>query len=241
MKKVVFSLPALCAVVCLFVGLSAVQADETCPKNPPKTCPKLCPAVDLLKGKSIDDFEFFLADGAKKADVFSICKEGVLSVKGKPFGWLGTKKLYKNFQLTVEFRYPDKNNAINSGIFLRVNGESTMFLPKCVEVQLAPKSLADLYGFWDMKIAGTPERFSVNENHKMTKVLRSVKQFRNVCKKDLTQWQKVEITCFEDMLLVKVNGQVANWGFGFENVEGRIAFQSEGAPVEFRNAFVTEL
>lgn len=230
----------LIALLAIFVfSVSSLLANDgtACPLADGKTCT----GTDLFKGKTIEDFDFFLDDGSKKEEVFSICAEGVLSVKGKPFGWIGTKKLYKNFKMSVEFRYPDKENFINSGIFLRVNGEPTMFLPRCIEVQLAPKSMGDLYTFWDMQLTGSPERSAVNAEHKLTKVLRSVKQFRNTKKDDLTQWHQAEIVCFEDMLLIKINGQIVNWANGVENIPGRIAFQSEGAPIDFKNAMVVEL
>ncbi len=36
-------------------------------------------------------------------------------------------------------------------------------------------------------------------------------------------------------MLLKVNGEVVNEGTGAEEVAGKIALQSEGAPIEFRN------
>ncbi|MDD3588235.1 MAG: DUF1080 domain-containing protein [Thermoguttaceae bacterium] len=191
--------------------------------------------IELLKGASLDDFEFFLDEGAKKTDVYHLDADGVLKVAGKPFGWLGTKKLYRNFEVCGQFRYPDKTNMVNSGLFLRVCKSTSTFLPKCVEVQLAPASLGDLYGFWDMKITGAPDRSRLVENHKTVEVLRGVKHFRNGKNDDMTQWNDVHVVCFEDLIVVRMNGKIVNWATGLENVPGRIAFQSEGAPVEFRN------
>lgn len=218
--------------VVLIASTNAVAQNQATPSG--KT-------IELLKNATLDDFDFFLADGAKKSDVFTLGADGILKVAGEPFGWLGTKKLYRNFEISGEFRYPDKENSINSGLFLRVCKSTPNFLPKCVEVQLAPPSLGDLYGFWDMKLAGAAERSRFVENHKVVQVLRGVKHFRNGKKDDMTQWNQVHVVCFEDMIVVRMNGMIVNWATGVENVPGRIAFQSEGAPVEFRNFTVTSL
>ncbi|MDO4587238.1 MAG: DUF1080 domain-containing protein [Planctomycetia bacterium] len=216
----------VCFLVLLFVfGTQGVYASDPSGSEP----------LDLLNEKSLDDFDYFLSDGAAKSDVFSLNQDGILSVKGNPFGWLGTKKEYTNFILNVEYRYPDSANAVNSGLFLRVNGESVMFLPKCVEVQLAPNSMGDLYGFWDMKLGGNTERCKVTENHSLVKTLRAVQRFHNANHEDLTQWHSAEILCCDDIIVVRINGELVNWISGVEIVPGKIAFQSEGAPIEFRN------
>ncbi|MDO5565985.1 MAG: DUF1080 domain-containing protein [Planctomycetia bacterium] len=235
-KWYVLSLMLAAACAALMNVTAVVAQDKTADKAADKG-----KTIELLKGASLDDFEFFLDEGAKKTDVYSLGADGVLKVAGKPFGWLGTKKLYHNFEVCGEFRYPDKTNMVNSGLFLRVCKSTPTFLPKCVEVQLAPKSLGDLYGFWNMKITGDQERSRLVENHKVVEVLRSVKHFRNEKKDDMTQWNKVHVVCFEDLIVVRMNGKIVNWATGLENVPGRIAFQSEGAPVEFRNFTVKVL
>lgn len=227
-------------VLLLIVAAITLSFNHTASASEPNAC-RAKNNVPLLKGATLDDFDFYLADGAKKEDVYSLGKDGVLKVTGQPFGWLGTKKLYRNFIVQGEFRYTDKDNTINSGLFLRVCKTTSNFLPRCVEVQLAPKSLGDLYGFWDMKITGAPERSRLVENHKLVEVMRGVSSFRNAGMADMTEWNKLHVTCFEDLILVRMNGQIVNWATGLENVPGRIAFQSEGAPIEFRNFTVQEL
>ena len=197
--------------------------------------------ISLFHGKTLDDFDYFLSDNAAKTDVFSLAGDGVLKVTGNPFGWLGTKNEYTNFVLKVEYRYPDLNNTSNSGIFLRAHGNTGMFLPVCVEVQLAPDSMGHLFGFWDMKIGDNSGRCELNANHQMVKVLRTVKNFRNARLEDLSQWHTAEILCYGDFVAVYINGQLANWANGVETVPGKVAFQSEGAPIEFRNAELTVL
>jgi len=55
------------------------------------------------------------------------------------------------------------------------------------------------------------------------------------------QWNSMEILCNEELLVVVVNGKIVNWATGTEVVAGRIGLQSEGGPIEFRNAVLTPL
>ncbi|MDO5581879.1 MAG: DUF1080 domain-containing protein [Planctomycetia bacterium] len=194
---------------------------------------------DLFKDATLADFDYYLDEGAKKEDVFSL-KDGVLTITGKPFGWLETKKDYKNFVLKAEFRYPEKEKAINSGLFLRINKRADHFLPRCIEVQLAPSGLGDLFGFRNMKMSGSQERSSSNDHHKLVGIFHGVKKYRNGASSDLSKWQKIEISCFEDAIAVKVNGKLVNVAVEAENIEGKIGFQSEGGLIEFKNVILKE-
>lgn len=42
-------------------------------------------------------------------------------------------------------------------------------------------------------------------------------------------------------VMLKINGTVVNEGTGAEEVPGRIALRSEGAPIEFRNIPLTPI
>ncbi len=53
-------------------------------------------------------------------------------------------------------------------------------------------------------------------------------------------WNKVEVTCFESLVFVRVNGVLVNWAYGVEPQAGQIGFQSEGGEVWYRNAFIIE-
>lgn len=192
--------------------------------------------IDLLSKAKLSDFGFHLVDGAKKEDVFSI-KNGVLTVKGKPFGWLETKKQFRNFTLKGEFRYPDPANAANSGIFLRGKrtNDKSAFLPRTIECQLQPSTCCDLMTFFDMGLAGPAERSKVVNPHKVTKVLRKVDRFENGIKGSISDWQKIEIFCSDNLVVVRLNDQIVNYADNVENTSGFIAFQSEGGLIEFRN------
>ncbi len=228
MKRAFLLLTAAAAVFC-FLSLN-----EDLTAAGPKT-------VNVFEKANLNDFGFHLVDGAKKEDVFSI-KDGVLTVKGKPFGWLETKAHYRNFTVKGEFRYPDPANAANSGLFIRGKriADKSAFLPRTVECQLQPKTCCDLMTFFDMPLAGPADRSSVVNPHKVTKVLRKVERFNDGIKGAITDWQKIEVYCFENVIVVRLNGEVVNYADNVDNVAGFIAFQSEGGLIQFRNFTITE-
>jgi hypothetical protein len=78
-------------------------------------------------------------------------------------------------------------------------------------------------------------------NHEFAGNCESVIKFRDAQNYEKLSWNKIEITCNEDLLIVKINGKVVNWAIMAEIKPGKIAFQSEGGPIEFRNAFLTAL
>lgn len=191
--------------------------------------------IDLFKRASLDQFDFYLDEDAKKESVFSFVGEETLKVTGKPFGWLATKAEYKNFKFETKYRWPQGVEPTNSGIFLRINGTSPNFLPRGVEIQLKPGSAGDIYGFHGMVVSGSKDRFSEDPNNKMCGHMRGVKKFRDA-EKPAGQWNELKILCFEDLIVVWLNDKLVNWAHGVEIVPGKIGFQSEGGPVEFKDA-----
>ncbi|MDO4574771.1 MAG: DUF1080 domain-containing protein [Planctomycetia bacterium] len=193
---------------------------------------------NLLEGKTLADFGYFLADNGVQEEVFQLA-DGVLKISGTPMGWLETKKDYKNFTLKAEIRYPEENPNANSGLFLRLVGRGPAFLPPCVEVQMKTGNIGDVFGFWGYTVLGDAARAKTKENaiggkmHTLTKI-------RCAQKPGTDAWNQVEITCFEEVVVVRVNGVIVNVAYGVQNVPGKIAFQSEGGVVWFRNAVVTE-
>jgi hypothetical protein len=165
--------------------------------------------------------------------------------QGQPFGWLGTKEMYKNFKLSVDYRWTPEAKPTNSGIFLRLNKQSkNTFLPRCIEVQLAHKNAGDLYGFHGMQLPA-PEgidqnRVSAKDGGERLGAVNGLKKIADR-EKESGKWNKLDILCSNGLIVVVVNGTIVNWVTNAEQTSGKIGFQSEGGPVEFRNAILTVL
>ncbi|MDR0337493.1 MAG: DUF1080 domain-containing protein [Planctomycetaceae bacterium] len=202
--------------------------------------------VSLFEKTNLSEWDFHTdKEGVEVGDVYSFSGNGLLMCQGKPFGWLGTKEVYKNFQLSVEYRWSPGATPTNSGIFLRLNKQpEKTFLPRCVEVQLAPERVGDLYGFHGMKLPApdgvAKDRASARDGGETFGLINGLKKTANVEKKP-EEWNTLDILCSNGLIVVAVNGKIVNWVTDAEQTSGKIGFQSEGGPIQFRNAILTVL
>lgn len=196
--------------------------------------------VDLLAGDSLDGWGSFLADSSvKPEDVWSL-KDGVLACKGQPFGYLYTKRAYRNFKLSVEWRWPPGTKPGNSGVLLRISGDAVSFLPKCAEAQLMGGHAGDIWGFYGYSLQGDPARMRKIENHTQLGTFIGVGLIK-ANEREPGEWNKYEITFEQDRLTLVVNGQKVNEATNCEILDGPIGLQSEGSEIQFRNVRLTEL
>ncbi|MDR2115696.1 MAG: DUF1080 domain-containing protein [Planctomycetaceae bacterium] len=200
--------------------------------------------VNLFEKKNLSEWDFHTdKEGVTVENVYSFSDNGILLCKGEPFGWLGTKEEYKNFKLSVDYRWSPEVKPTNSGIFLRLNKQpEKTFLPRCVEVQLAWKNAGDLYGFHGMKLpppAGIAEgRASARDGGEKSGSINGLKKIADI-EKEPGQWNTLEILCSNGLIVIVVNGVIVNWVTDAEQTPGKIGFQSEGGPIEFRHAVLT--
>ncbi len=195
----------------------------------------------LFEKKNLAEWDFYVdKEGVAVGDVFTMSDDGVLGCKGIPFGYLCTKESFKNFKLSVDWCWPEGVKPTNSGIFLKI-GEQPQgtFLPQVVEVQLAHKSAGDLWGFHGRKLSGPADRFVDRTGEKIGKT-NGVKRILDM-EKEPGQWNSMDILCENGLIVVAVNGKIVNWTTGAEPIEGRVGFQSEGGPIQFKNAVLTVL
>jgi hypothetical protein len=195
----------------------------------------------LLEKKNLADWDFYVVkEGVKVEDVFSFASDGRLLCTGLPFGYLATKETYKNFKLSLEWCWTQGKEPTNSGIFLKITDQPKgAFLPKAVEVQLQHKNAGDVWAFYGRTITDSSDRFSSAESADIGKFM-GVKKISDA-EKAPGQWNAMEILCVDGLIVVVVNGKIVNWTAGAEAIEGRIGFQSEGGPIEFRNVVLTTL
>ncbi|MDR1963552.1 MAG: DUF1080 domain-containing protein [Planctomycetaceae bacterium] len=200
-------------------------------------------SVNLFEKTNLSEWDFHTdKTGVAVGEIYSFTGDGVLLCKGEPFGWLGTKEVYKNFKLSVGYRWSEGVKPTNSGIFLRLNKQpEKTFLPRCVEVQLASKSAGDLYGFHGMKLpapGGVAEgRASARDGGEKFGSVNGLKKIADL-EKEPGQWNTLDILCCNGLIVIVVNGQIVNWATDAEQTPGKIGFQSEGGPIEFRNAIL---
>jgi hypothetical protein len=196
----------------------------------------------LFEKKNLADWDFYAVQAEVKVeDVFSFTDDGRLLCTGQPFGYLATKETYKNFKFAIEWRWTEGKEPTNSGIFLKIGEQpKDTFLPQTVEVQLQHQNAGDLWGFHGRELAGPADRFVARDGNATTGKTKGVRKLLGA-EKEPGQWNAMEILCADGLIVVVINGKIVNWATGAETIAGRIGLQSEGGPVEFRNALLTTL
>ncbi len=211
MKKNLFSSIALAATLLLGLPMG-VSAQKT---------------HKLFNGKNLNNWNFVVEKNAVPAEqVFGI-QNGVIHIKGQPFGYMYTKEKYSNFKLHVEWRWPD--GASNSGIFLLIADPKNPF-PNGIECQLHAGDAGDFVLLGGSELAefeGTRPEFPV------------VKKAHDSSEKPVGEWNEANIFVKNGVITVYINGVYQNTGTN-KVKEGFVGLQSEGHDVQFRNVTLTE-
>jgi hypothetical protein len=181
----------------------------------------------IFNGKDLSNWNLVVENDAVPGDeVFSV-KDGVITIKGLPFGYMYTKEKYRNYTLELEYRWVD--NATNSGIFLLIEDPTNPF-PKGVECQLKAGLAGDF-----VLLAGS----DLNE-YILPDSLTERPQFPVIDKKEpssekpIGEWNKAKIIVEDGAVTVYINDVLQNRATS-KVMEGHIGLQSEGGPIQFRN------
>ena len=178
----------------------------------------------LFNGKDLSGWTYHLRDSdAPMEDVWSV-NDGVLICKGNPIGYIRTKEDYKNYVLKLQWRFDPEKGPGNSGALLRVVGPDKVW-PKSIEAQLHSRNAGD---FWNI------DKVRMTVDAARTKGRRTVK-LHETNEKPLGQWNQYEIIVDHGTITLKVNDLVQNKATDCEEVAGKIALQSEGATIHFRD------
>ncbi len=181
--------------------------------------------IQLFNGKNLKNWTFHLKDASvDPAKTFTV-QNGVIHITGSPFGYMRTKKMYSDYKLHVEWRWPSE--ATNSGVFIHAQLPDTIW-PKCVEAQLFNGNAGDF-------ICN-----GIDMDERTNKTSKVVKKMVTSNEKPTGEWNTMEVTCRGNTIEVSVNGVLQNKGTNLTVAEGYICLQSEGKDIEFKNVFLTK-
>jgi hypothetical protein len=201
--------------------------------------------VPLFNGKDLAGWKAF-GRAAKDAPTAPIdpkdtwtVRDGVLRCTGKPTGYLATEKEYADYELTLRWRYPAGLKGGNSGVLVRVQRGDTVW-PVSVEAQLRAGRAGDIWlqTAAEVKLTVDPTRRDADDKT-MRHVWRSPKD-ENV-ERPAGEWNDYRIVCRGGSIEVAVSGRVVNGGTGCNLTRGRIALQSEGTEIEFKDIAIRML
>lgn len=184
-------------------------------------------AIALFDGRSLAGWTGFFEGGTNTADVWSV-KDGILIDRGNPIGYLRTQRAFRDFVLTVEWRFPGRPG--NGGVLIRQVGEDKVW-PRSIECQLESGNAGDIWNIDAFPMETAADR---TEGRRTRKLAASSEN-------PLGEWNRYEILVNGDALRLTVNGVVQNEAFGCADLEGPIVLQSEGAAMEFRKVELREI
>ena len=180
--------------------------------------------IDLFDGKSLSGWTFVSKDTNAPAESIWSMTNGVIACQGRPYGYARTLQTYRDYQLHVEWRWPDGPG--NSGVFLHINPPDKVW-PLCFEAQLQAGNAGEIRcnggSTANGLTAANPKNFP-----------------RRQPSSELPagEWNSYDIVCRSNTISVRVNGTLQNEITGASVDSGAIGLQAEGKLVEFRNIFI---
>jgi len=182
--------------------------------------------VQLWNGKDFSGWKLFVEEENVNVNEVWTVKDGVIHCKGVPTGYMRTEVEYSSYTLTLEWRWIEE--AGNSGVLLHAQ-EPDQVWPNCIECQLKSGNAGDF-------VLIGPGSITVNgEKHKNTGRFHVIGKKQTDIEKLIGEWNNYKIICKGNEITCYVNGVLQNQGTQASLSKGFICFQSEGAPIEFRN------
>jgi hypothetical protein len=191
----------------------------------------------LFNGKDFTGWSFDTLDKVQPEEIWSV-NDGKIIVMGKdkPNGVMRTEKSYSNYELEIEWRWPDTGG--NNGCLIHCSKPRFMSVwPQSIEVQLMKDNAGD---FWVIgeNIDVNPEQVApAGKKGPSRRRINLVDGAENPS----GEWNKMNIFARGNTIEVFVNGQLVNKGWNASVGEGAICLQAERANAEFRTVRIREL
>lgn len=196
----------------------------------------------LFNGKDLSGWTADVPEADSVSDLLPsfVVRGGLLVSMGEPQGHLITEKTFKNYRLTVTYRFP--NQPGNCGVLVHASTPRFLYkmFPKSIEVQMEHQNAGD---FWvigeDLEVPDMVARRGPKEDWGSTEgKARRITHLAHDLEKPLGEWNTMVMECVGNEIKVWVNGKLANHGFNATSTEGKIALQAEGATVEFKEVLL---
>lgn len=178
--------------------------------------------IELFNGRDLSNWTI------ESNGQFSVA-DGVIKIN-RGTGWLRSNEVFKDFVLTIEFRFLEA--GANSGIFIRTKAtmhDNEKGYPNN-GYQVQAKDSNEDKALGQIFLQGAPP-------FEHTFDLQAVKQ----AYKPHGNWHTYEITAQGETLEVKLNGIVVSTATSVKNLEGHIGIQGEFGLLEFRKVEVLVL
>lgn len=220
MKKLIFGF-------CMLLGLSSTRAQQF---------------STLFNGNNLDGWYVYLNGlpvGKDTAKVFTV-SDNMLLISGKTFGYICTNDSYKNFHLKLEFKWgtkkhpPRQNAKRDSGIlYYFASSSPDKIWPRSIECQVQETDCGDFWLIDSTSVTVNGKHYPPTKNQQVVKTSDQ--------EKPSGEWNTIEVIAKDGKCTHIVNGVIVNEGVNANVREGRIAIQSEGAEIYYRNIQLAKL
>ena len=188
--------------------------------------------VSLFNGKDFEGWKFHLGEEGADNNGSMTIMDGVIHCTGEPRGYMYTGKNYSNYILSYEwaFERPDDLRADslfrgNSGCLVHLGKENALGVwPVCIEVQ-GQNRQAGL-------ILPIPRSIRCERTYDQ--------KVRDNAINPVGEWNTTTIDVNGGEMKVRINGMEVSTVWDCELTSGPIGFQSEGAPINWKNIRILE-
>jgi hypothetical protein len=184
----------------------------------------------IFNDRDLEGWKPFLPDASADPTKTWFVQDRVINCTGTPVGYIATTAKYTNYEFEVEWRFLPEKGPGNSGVLLRVQDTDEVW-PKSFEAQLQDRRAGDIWLIGDFPAKVAPERTSGRHTTRMGQC----------SEKPIGEWNCYRIVVDGTRIELYVNGQLQNVATDVAEVPGRIALQSEGAWIQFRNVRIRPL
>jgi hypothetical protein len=188
------------------------------------------------KSFSANDWYAFTKTSSERLEPSKVYEfaDGMIRMHGENIGYIMTKKSYKNFELSLEFRWniDEKfnrgNGKKNSGVMYNIPVDSPDNIwPKGIQFQIKENTTGDFI-FLD--------KVTAKVNGKLVEAGASVTSPKfSENEKPYGEWNTIVIQSVNGKITQFLNGKLVNECTESSSVEGKISLNYEGSPIDFKN------
>jgi hypothetical protein len=188
------------------------------------------------KNLSMNDWYAFTKTSNERIEPSKVYEftDGMIRMHGDNIGYLMTKKSYKNFELSLDYRWNMEekfhrgDSKKNSGVMYNIPADSPDNIwPKGIQFQIKENTTGDFI-FLD--------RVTAKVNGKIIEAGASVVSPKFSSNENpYGEWNNILIKSFKGKITQYLNGKLVNECVEASSVEGKISLNYEGSPIDFRN------
>lgn len=213
-------------IALLGCGLALVSGAPACAQDQDKAITPTA-RIELFNGRDFTGWHFTLKGDTDPKATWSVA-DGLIKCTGKPNGYIRTEQAYRDYKVTVEWRF---TKAGNTGLLVHMHLPDKVW-PLCIECQGQHDKQGD---FWMQNGAECKGHHGMERDHRYVP-MRGPSQ-----EKPVGEWNTMEAVCAGNTIKVFVNGTLMNEATECNISSGYIGLQSEGGEIEIRKIFVEPL